>query len=175
MEAKTKKIALGIGAILLIIITIGAVYFYRKAQAAKQLKITGTRFKLNAQKSDMLGYIAGTPLPITTYLTIGNFSKNSFRLEQINLDILSEDGVLIASQSLPLANAEIIKPSENTELKLKFDVKALALVKAIAKGSNVLEILTNYFTTQTFGKKVVLKGSVRAEGLTININETIDI
>lgn len=175
MEAKTKKIALGIGSILLIIITIGLVLLYKKSQAAKQLKVTGTKFRIDAQRADILKYVAGTPLPITTFLTISNYSKNSFRLEQINLDIYSIDGVLIASQTLPLNNAVIIKPSENTEFKLLFDVKALVLIKAITKDSKVLEILTSYFTTQTFGKKVVLKGTVRAEGLSIAINETIDI
>jgi len=160
------------------LILIALVFFGKKGFAkiikfrnAKRLKIGIDSF--NLPKLNLTSLF--TNIPVNINLSLNNFSKSTFNIEQIGVDVFSPSGKLIAEQTNPLKEAKQILPNQNNILPLAFLISPQNFKDLIRETGGIANAGANFLTSGNYGVPIHLKGFVVAEGITIDINEKITV
>lgn len=120
-------------------------------------------------------FLTGANIPVTLKPAINNFSSSTFKIQQLKLDIYSEDGKnLLGSQNLPLNQTAMVKPNSKTVLSLNYSFNPVAFFNSAGRKLGISEIV-NWYTGKTIGIKFKLVGFVVAEGIKVPLDQTITI
>ena len=157
-------------AILLFVLTKGY-GFYQKYTHSKRLKIGVASFKF--QDLNLTSFFSDVTADIG--VSIDNFSKSVFSIEQFKVDVYSENGQLLAEQTEPLTRTLRIKGNQKNVLPLSFLISANKIKMLIKQSGGVAKLGANFLTTGDYGIPIRLKGFVVAEGISIDINENITV
>lgn len=145
--------------------------YVRKYRHSKRLKIS---FKgIDFPKLKLTSLISDVPTSVG--LNIGNFSPSDFELSQISIDVYDEQDNLIAEPRSPLSKPIKLKPNQNNTFPLAYLISAQKIKQIIRNAGGIATVGTNYLTSGSYGILLKLKGFVVAEGLKIEINETITV
>lgn len=104
---------------------------------------------------------------------IKNFSNSVFDIDQISIDVFSEKGTLIAEQKEPLYQGIRIRPKGNSIIPLTYLISSQNMRKLVKDSGGAIEVGTRRLTHGEYGIKINLKGFVIAEGIKVDINETV--
>lgn len=164
--------------IIALVIIISLVLFGRKGVSyitkfrhAKRLKIAVENFSF--PKLNLKSLFSDIQTRVT--LNIGNFSSSTFDVEQINVDVLDATGQVVAEQKNPLTKGIQILPNKNNQLALTFLISSNNVRQLIKNAGGTFNVGARFFTSGKYGIPLQLKGFVVAEGITIDINETIEV
>ncbi len=146
--------------------------YYRKYIHSKRLK-TGVD-KINIPGGLKLKNII-QPVKTLVTLLIKNFSPSTFTVNQINAEIYTTGGTLIAEQDSPIEKPFRIEPNKNTPYTLPFNISAQALLQLISEAGGLTSVAANFLTTGKYGIAFIIKGFVTAENIKLDINEKISI
>lgn len=167
-----KKII--IAAIVVPIIVIIIWVYAQKAARADQLKPAILNFAFGK-----LSVASFQSLPLKITLGINNYSATQYNLEQVFAELYTEDGnTLLASQVAPLETITAIKGNTTTKLTtFDFNVSNLNVFNFLFSGNKSAALLAigKAVLGDKLGKKVMLKGFIRAEGFKVNLAEIIEI
>ncbi len=160
---------------ILLIITILALLakkswsYYTKYRHAQRLKISIKEFTLpQLHLSHVLSDILAN-----VHIHLSNYSNSTFHIEQINVDVYTPSGKLVAEQAEPLKQAINIRPNKNNTLPLTFYISATNINQLIQEAGGITKATANYLLRGKYGITFHLKGFVVAEGIPIDINEKI--
>jgi hypothetical protein len=159
--------------IIVVVIILGkkAATYVTKYRHAKRLKIRVDDFDF--PELDLKSLFSDIQAAVV--LGIGNFSSSTFNVEQINVDVFSSTGQLIAEQKSPLTKGINILPNKDNQLALTFLISSNSIKQLIKNAGGTLNVGARKFTTGKYGFPLRLKGFVVAEGFPIDINETIEV
>ena len=180
-----KKIAI----IIIVIITFGIGWkFYKKYKGTEKLKIGTTSLKpvKKIQGIPDLIDIFQNGIIINGFVEVKNLSNIDYTLNQINLDCLSPKTEKVIAEQINIIQKDIIikkKGSTKIPLTYRIDViNALSLFKengAIPEDTTLFAVITNplnYHNSIDLSKlQMKFKGFIKAEGITINIDENYSL
>lgn len=106
---------------------------------------------------------------------INNFSASTFDIQQIGIEVFSESGQLVAEQKSPLSSPIKIEPNMYNTFPLTFLISSHNIRKLIKESGGSVNVGANYLTSGNYGIPLHLKGFVVAEGLSIAIDQTIEV
>lgn len=112
---------------------------------------------------------------VSLSLCIKNFSSSSYVLEQVSMNIFSEDGLLLAEQKDPLSDEYMIRANDNNALPLSFFLNKENAYKIVKQAGGVITIGLNRSITGSYGIPVIVKGFIKADGITVDIDQSITI
>lgn len=173
--------------IIVAVIGTGAFWAYKKYSGAKKLDVGVADYKINMPVKSAFDVIkavsdlASLTINADVSINLKNYSDQNFKVSQIKADIYTESGQLLASPVNPLSADFTIRKNDTTLQKFKYNISVNALIDVLkslpgstpkAKAENLLK---NYFTNGKIGIKLIVKGFVTAEGITVDLNETLDI
>lgn len=181
MQFNYKKILI----IVLVILTLGLGYkYYKKAKDTEKLKIGNLSLKATKKIKDFNDVIDvfKNGMILKGFVQIRNFSGQDYTLNQISIDGFAPiSNKLIAEQTNITKHDILLKNKQETNIPLEYKVdilSALSLFKesgVIPEDATLWNIITHpskyYETTQLNKLKVILKGFIEAEGITLNINQ----
>ena len=170
---------------ILVILTLGLAYkFYKKAKGTEKLKLANISLKSETPIADVndLIDILQNGWFLKGFVQIRNFSEEDYTLNQMSIDgFLPVSDKVIAEQININQHDIVLKNKEVTNIPLQYKVdvlSALSLFKesgVIPEGTTLWEVITHpakYYESTNLNKlKIVLKGFIEAEGITININQ----
>jgi Sec-independent protein translocase protein TatA len=165
-------------------IVVLAVVYWKKIKSLGELAVKAIhakRLKFSLDSFEFTNGISLTNLasgvPTKVFQKIANFSPSTFTISQINIDVFDQQGNLLAEQSNPLAEGQAIEiaPQKSTILTLSYVLSAQKLKQLAKKSGGVLRIIKRFLSRGDYGMTIVLKGFVVAEGIKIDINETMAI
>jgi len=173
-------------AIIAVILTLGLAYkFYKKAKGVEKLKLSSVSLKSEKKITELndLIDILQNGLILKGFVQIKNFSGEDYTLSQMSIDGFSPVSNKIIAEQININQHDIIlKDKQETHIPLQYKVdvlSALLLFKesgVIPEGTTLWEVITHpakYYESTNLNKlKIVLKGFIEAEGITININQT---
>jgi hypothetical protein len=174
-----KKILVTTSVILFILLAIVVAVEVRKAMQADRLKVSFAGIKITGSIAQI---IAGN-LPVTIGIKINNYTNETYTLQQLSVQLYkaaenaSEQDLLIADQSEPLAETFIVHPAKDNDknvLLLPFTVSTGAFIKAMGKGTTLKDI-TNWYTGGQLGKKIKVAGYMVAEGIKLSLDNILEI
>lgn len=165
---------------LLIFIPILAVLAYfifrtkKKIAGAAKIDISIDTLKLNIDgyKDIASGLLTGYNL--TTGIILKNISEESYKIDNVKINVFTESGVKIANQESIFTDPVMIYPKKENLLSLDYTISASAirqLIKESGESLTLVQALTNYIDTEIFGVNVILKGFITVAGFDIKINE----
>ena len=175
--------------IILVILTLGIAYkYYKKAKDTEKLKLASVSLKTE-NKIDTFGELAEifqNGLILKGFITVRNFSDQDYQINQLSVDgFTPKTQKNIAQQTNILQNAITVKAKQETAIPLQFKVdavKALDLFKesgVIPEDYTIWQIITHPLEAYEIIKidrlKILLKGFIEAEGITLNINQEISL
>jgi len=108
-------------------------------------------------------------------LLIKNFSRSTFNIEQIGIEVLSPSGKVVAEQKQPLSETFKVAPNQNNLLPLSFLISSQNLKLLISESGGIANVGASFITTGKYGISLLLKGFVVADGVTIDINEQLTV
>lgn len=111
----------------------------------------------------------------TLTIAIQNFSNSSFLVNQLNLQIESTAGQLIASQSRPLSNPVSIKPNEVNPITIQIKLTPQQVRTLIGLAGGLAKVAGNWLSTGKYGIPLLVKGFVEIDGVSIDLNQTLSI
>ncbi len=145
--------------------------------ALKKAKVNVLSFnikdKLNLQTLN-------TGVNTETKIKLQNYSSNDYDLEQLQVDLYTPSGVLLAEQQAPLKPIEI-KANSNTNVSVAHFIKSqnfldwLSENNFIDKRETLVEIALKLLSMDLSGLKLTVKGFAVIDGLEIPINENITL
>lgn len=142
-----------------------------KLRHAQRLKIAVENFTI--PKINISSLFTNVPINLT--LSLKNFSKSAFNLEQINVEVFSLSGELIAEQTNPLQESKKLLPNQSNLLPLSFLISPQNFKNLIRETGGITSVGANFLTSGKYGIPLRLKGFVVAEGFKVDINETITV
>lgn len=157
------------------------IYLAKFGSHAKRLFVGVSSIKPQSGQN-IASFLGGVKLDVSVLLK--NFSPSAFNVEQMKIDIYTTTGneVKLAGQPAPLDENVTVNPETNTELNLTFDGSIHGFVdllknqvSGINSWSDALSRLEQWLTTGELGATVKAKGFVVAEGVKIDINQTVNI
>lgn len=171
--------------IVLVIVTLGLAYkYYKKAKDTEKLKIGNISLKATKEIKDFndLLDVFQNGIILKGFVQIRNFSGQDYTLNQISIDGFTPiSDKLIAEQTNIIKNNILLKNKKETNIPLEYKVdimSALSLFKesgVIPEDTTLWEVITHpakYYETTNLNKlKIILKGFIEAEGITLNINQ----
>ena len=181
MQFGIKKILI----IVAVILTLGFAYkYYKKAKDTEKLKLASVSLKTE-NKIDTIGELVEifqNGLILKGFISVRNFSDQDYQISQVSIDgFTPKTQKNIAQQTNILQNSITIKAKQETAIPLQFKVdtvKALDLFKesgVIPENFTIWDIITNplqaYENIKINNLKILLKGFIEAEGITLNINK----
>ena len=181
MQSGIKKILI----IIVVILTLGIAYkYYKKAKDTEKLKLAAVSLKSDKNITDLNDIIdiLQNGLILKGFVQIRNFSGQDYTLSQMSIDGFSPMSNKLIAQQTNINKHDIVlknKQVTNIPLEYKVDVMtALTLFKesgVIPEGTTLWEVITHpakYYESTNLNKlKIVLKGFIEAEGITLNINQ----
>jgi len=186
MKAKRKHII--ITAIIITVIAAGFIAYklYKKYKESQKLTIGNISLSpekpLNNAQNLLEALQSG--LTLTGYVEIKNYSSKEFILSQAKLDCLSpETKKTIAEQTNILSQNITISKNTETQIPLQYKVNLINILplfresQLIPKDKTIWQIITNFSqyaqNINIRNLQFILKGFIEAEGITLNINQTI--
>lgn len=178
--------------IVAIVLTFGLILVFKKGYN----KVAGTRKieigeislspvkPLNKAENIIGAFTSG--LELKGFVTVQNLSKEQYTLSQINIDLLTPvEGKLLADQTSFMSTDKILTGRTSKDIPLSYNVDVTKILP-LFKESQVLpeEFTVSYIiahplqTVQEFklsNLKAQIKGFIEAEGITLNVNETINL
>lgn len=149
-----------------LIISLKAWRVYSLARHAKRLKISVAKFKILS--------ISLSP-ESNIVLSVSNYSSTPFSISQLQINIYSSKGILLASQNTPLATSFVAKANSNTPLPLSFTIDAQNIISALKDIGGLTSLAANYLTTGSYGLPITLKGFVVIANYQIPIDESLTV
>jgi hypothetical protein len=144
--------------------------YYNKYNDAMRIKVgvEGISFpKLN------LSTITDTLVNVS--LGVKNYSSSSYILEQVSMNIYSNDGLLIAEQKDPLSDEYMIRANDNNILPISFLLNKENTHKMVKQAGGTIAVAINRTTTGSYGIPVRVKGFIKADGITVDIDQSMTI
>ena len=171
--------------IVAVILTLGIAYkYYKKAKDTEKLKLAAVSLKSDKKITDLNDIIdiLQNGLILKGFVQIRNFSGQDYTLSQMSIDGFSPMSNKLIAQQTNINKHDIVlknKQVTNIPLEYKVDVMtALTLFKesgVIPEGTTLWEVITHpakYYESTNLNKlKIVLKGFIETEGITLNINQ----
>jgi len=171
--------------IVAVILTLGLAYkFYKKAKDTEKLKLANVSLKSEKKITDLSDIIdiLQNGLILKGFVQIRNFSGQDYTLSQMSIDGFSPVSDKIIAEQININQHDIIlKNKQVTHIPLQYKVdviSALSLFKesgVIPENSTLWDVITHpakYYESTNLNKlKIVLKGFIEAEGITLNINQ----
>jgi len=175
--------------IIFVILSFGIAFkFYKKYKNSEKLKIGDVSLKATKEIKNLNDLISviNTGLILKGFVQIRNFSSQDFTLNQISIDGFSPvSNKLIAEQTNIIQKDIVIKSKQVTNIPIEYKLnisKAISLFSesgVIPENTTVWNIITHpvmYYDSVNLKKlKVILKGFIQAEGITLNINQELFI
>ena len=158
-----------LGVILLMVLVVAGAKgwrIFKKIRHARRLKISLAKFKLLK---------LSTQIDSNIVLQIGNFSSSTFKINQVSIDLYTTTEEVLAAQKAPLLSPITITPNKNTLLPIGYKINLPVALNQLKRIGGIATVATNYLTTGKNGLTLVLKGFIEADGVTISINETINV
>jgi hypothetical protein len=181
MQFNIKKILL----IVVVILTLGLAYkYYKKVKDTGKIK-TGELTLKASNKIDTFGELAEIfqkGILLKGNVQIRNFSSNDYQINQVKIDAFTpKTQNKVAEQINILQNQITVKAKQETLIPIKFKldaVNALTLFKeceVIPTDTTLWYIATHpleiFKKIELKNLKVLLKGFIEAEGITLDINK----
>jgi hypothetical protein len=113
-------------------------------------------------------------------LKLQNYSSNNYQLEQLQVDLYTPSGQLLAEQQEPIKPKEI-KANSNTTVTINHFIKSenflnlLSENNYIDKRETAVEIALKLLSMDMKGLKLTVKGFVIIDGFEVKINENITL
>ena len=123
----------------------------------------------------------GTSFDMKVDVKLQNYSSSAFNIEQLKIDIYTDNDVKLASQKEPLSEVYTVEPNANNTLTIDMQASLHGIADILTKSGlidNTAEAVTrlvDWVTTGNLGLEVKAKGFVVAEGVKININQDVTI
>ncbi len=162
--------------VIVILLSAAAFFVYKKVSDVKKIEIQGFSVKI---KIENIGDVLKVVKEILTngvtaecVAEIYNFSNSSFSIDSLKIDLFNDE-IQMSRQSETVSNISI-KPGKNT-IRIPVVISSIGLRSLNINLLNALEIVRNYYQTGKIGKTLTAKGFVEYHGITININETVNI
>jgi len=169
--------------LLVLLLSVGVVFAFKakkKIGDAQKLEPSVKNFNLNLHSfTDVLSSM-WNGFDVNIDIAIKNHTKSDFTVTALQADIYTLDNTLLAKQQNIITENIDIAPKSETIIKMKYHLPASGLLK-LAKQIDIdtfdklKDLLFNYLTTETIGTQLKLKGSITAEGFSVDLNEKIDI
>ncbi len=162
--------------LILVAITASSVTVKRGITAVEKLKLSNVSFEFPKNLRDVLSLMTDSFYSTVT-VTISNHSDVNYTVNSIYINVYTLQNNLIAEQTQPLANAVNIPPRKNTEISINYKMDYTTITR-LYKDNNLkfsTQTLRNLLLYQKLNTQLILKGTVSTEGITLPINETIDI
>ena len=162
----------------LLILSGGLVFGKKLLDAGKQLKVSIGKVTPQTQLSNFLQVASAlqSSLDVSINVLLNNYSKHTYTLDQIQVSLYSPSGRLIAEQVKPLNNSVVIPPSATQTLPISFKINSLSALQTAFEGTS-FDDLWNFLSKAPggLGKKLIAKGTVRAEGFNVAFNEEVAV
>ena len=146
--------------------------FYQKFQHAKKLQTSVTDVII-PQKLKLQNVLGDTIAKIL--LSISNFSPSTFEVQQIQINIYSDSGKLIAEQTEPLTSPIVITPSQISQLRINVVFTPLKMQTLIREAGGFAQVLANKASKGIYGITLQVKGFALVDGFATAINKTITV
>ncbi len=173
---KKKIIIYSIIAVLVVLAFFG-IKKAKKMLALKKAKVNVLDFQL----LDNIGVkTLNTGFNTKVDLKLQNYSPNTYQLEQLQVDLYTPSGQLLAEQQQPIKPTEI-KPNANTTVSINHYIKSEKFLDLLSendyidKKETVLEIAMKLLSMDLSGVNLTIKGFAIIDGLEIPINENISL
>lgn len=161
-----KKILVGILLFSLLVVGVKGVALYKKFRHSNRLKVRVRKFKLMNLSSEIDSNIV---------LEIGNFSKSTFKINQVSFEVFTQSGEILARQKAPLQNPITLQPNQNNIIPIAFTINRYVALSELKKIGGTSSVIANFLTDGKHNLKLNLKGFVVAENIKININQTLNV
>lgn len=145
--------------------------YYNKYSDALRIKVGVEGFSF--PKLDLSSLLSD--LVVNISLGIKNYSSSTFLLEQVSIDVFSIDGILVAEQKAPLNSIFKIRANDNNLLPIDFYISKSNTHALVKQAGGIGAVSLNHSLTGKYGIPLTMKGFIKSEGLTIDINETIEV
>jgi len=166
----SKKAIYIITPAVLILIALG-IWLYRTYKNVMRID-----YGIGAVKLKYISLLEG--FEVSVNILLKNFSEMNVNINQLKVDLYTQNDIFLSGQPEPLTEPIKLNANQNTPVNFKYTLSPSAII-LLAKNSgidkNLLEIANNYLDTGTIGAKIKLKGFVTAEGLTVKINEIVEV
>jgi hypothetical protein len=161
---------------LMILVAVGYAYWRKYRQAQKlSFGVDGIKPNVSSVADVSKILLTGANIPVTLKPVINNYSPSTFKIQQLKLDIYSEDGKnLLGSQNLPLNSTALVQPNSKTVLSLNYSFNPVAFFNSAGRKLGISE-LVDWYTGKSIGIKLKLSGFVVAEGIKVNLDQVITI
>ncbi len=150
--------------IIVVVFILTTVYFAGK----KISQLTAQTFDIDGIEIDKHTLTIGGVHGVLN-LVISNFAKKGYTIDNINVELYSLDGNLIAYQTAPMQDEIKINPKTNNIVSIPLYFKSNFIYQMYNqlkdKYSSVNELFDNYKATGHFGTKVIAKGFVMKNGM----------
>lgn len=160
---KTLKILL---IICIVAILVQGTRLLRKFHHANRLKINVKRFRLINISSEISSSII---------LEVGNFSKSTFKINQVSIEVFTKSGEILARPKAPLSKPFKLKPNQNNELPIDFQISTPVVLSELKRMGGITSVLSNFLTSGKYGLELQLRGFIVAQNIKIDINQTINV
>jgi LEA14-like dessication related protein len=157
---------------VIILLAVG-VFFWKKKEGAQKLD-----FGVLDTKVKWLGFTEGIEIALKP--VIKNFGDSEFSVNQLKVDVYTENNILLTSQDKPISKPILIKPNQNSAFEIKYKVGIdklilLAVNSGLGKNPNILDIWNKYKNSGKFGFKIRTKGFADVDGVTVDFDEVTEI
>lgn len=163
--------------VLVVLLSLAGYFYFVKIKQAKKLSFGVDSIKPNFKTVGELSksLLTGGNIPVIVKPLISNYSSSKFKLNQIKLDIYSQDEkTLLGSQSMPLANPIELVPNANNTPAILYTFNPAAFANSAGRKLGISEII-GWYQGKPLGVKLKLKGFFVAEGIKLNIDEVITV
>ncbi len=171
--------------IIAVILTLGLAYkFYKKAKDTEKLKLAAVSLKSEKPINDIndIADILQNGLLLKGFVQIRNFSNQDYTLNQMSIDGFSPKSDKIIAEQININQHDIIlKSKQVTNIPLHYKVDILSVLslfkesEVIPEDTTLWQVITHpakYYDSTNLNKlKIILKGFIEAEGITLNINQ----
>ncbi|MCB0396826.1 MAG: hypothetical protein KDD36_09245 [Flavobacteriales bacterium] len=167
-----KRILALIGIVLLLFLGNKGIRLFNKFRHAKRLKFDVQSFSFpdGLKLSNIV-----KDVDVLINQAVANFSKTPFQIEQLNIEVFSPSGKLIAEQKAPLEQPIQIKPNQTTVFPIRFTISPQNMLRLIKEAGGVLTVGANFLSTGEYGIPLRMKGFVDADGITVDIDQNITV
>ena len=162
----------GIVIIIIIVLATAGYGLYKRLSAARKLKVGVADFKLTQK---LLNLKSLDSLTANLSLKIDNFSSEQFNIEQSSIEVYAITGEQIAAQTEPLSTDTTLFPDKSNTLTIPIELSAQKALMLINANGGLLQVAQNKALTGDYGIEFIIKGFVKANGLTVDINERVKI
>ena len=163
--------------IIVILLIVGFAYLYKKGSGLKKIEVRGIGMGVKMSNLNDVFSVASQILKngikAECTVEIYNFSNVSYKLDSLKIDVLYNEYSI--SKQLETVSNIVIKPGLN-KIFLPVEISTIGIRQlGIDTIDEIIELVSNFYSTGKIGKTVTAKGYIVYAGITININEKVEI